>query len=63
MSAEQQQRKPEQLSLFVEIGAMVRPVDFGKDGIGSETIEELQTLTAMEQNRALTPIRYRQLTS
>jgi RNA-directed DNA polymerase len=54
MSVERQQRKPEQLSLFVEIGAMVRPVDFGKDGIGSEATEELQTLTAMEQNRALT---------
>lgn len=54
MRVEQQQRKQEQLRLFKEAGAIVRPVVFGKDGIGSETNEEPQALTAMEQQRALT---------
>jgi RNA-directed DNA polymerase len=54
MRVERRQRKQEQLRLFKEIGAMVRPVVFGEDGIGSGTNEEPQALTAMEQQRALT---------
>lgn len=54
MSVERQQRKPIQLSLFEQVGALVRPVVFGKGGTGSGTNEESQTPTAMEQQRALT---------
>jgi RNA-directed DNA polymerase len=44
----------EQLSLFEQVGSVIRPVDFGEAGSGSETNEEQQAFTAMDQQRALT---------
>jgi RNA-directed DNA polymerase len=43
-----------QLSLFEQVGSVIRPVDFGEAGSGSETNEEQQASTAMDQQRALT---------
>ena len=54
MSMERQQRTPIQLSLFEQIGSVIGPVDFGEAGSGSETCEERQVFTAVEQQRALT---------
>jgi RNA-directed DNA polymerase len=54
MSVERQQGITEQLSLFEQVGSVIRPVDFGEAGSGSETNEEQQALTAVEQQRALT---------
>jgi len=54
MNMEQPQRIPEQLSLFEQSGSVIRPVDFGDAGSGSETCEEQQVFTAVEQQRALT---------
>ena len=54
MNEERQQRIPEQLSLFEQVGSVIRPVDFGEAGSGSETNEVQQSFTAVEQQRALT---------
>ena len=54
MNMERQQRTPEQLSLFEQTGSVIRPVDFGDAGSGSEKHEERQVFTAVEQQRALT---------
>lgn len=54
MNEERQQGIPEQLSLFEQVGSVIRPVDFGEAGSGSETNEEQQSFTAVEQQRALT---------
>ena len=54
MSVERQQGITQQLSLFEQVGAVIRPVDFGEAGSRSETNEEPQTFTAVEQQRALT---------
>jgi RNA-directed DNA polymerase len=43
-----------QLKLFEQVGSVIRPVDFGEAGSGSEANEERQTLTAVDQQRALT---------
>jgi RNA-directed DNA polymerase len=43
-----------QLNLFEQVGSVIRPVDFGEAGSGSETNEEQQAFTAMDQQRALT---------
>jgi RNA-directed DNA polymerase len=54
MSVERQQKRPEQLSLFEQLGAMVRPAVTGEGGTGSGTEGEKQALTVMEEQRALT---------
>mgnify|MGYP001818642681 FL=1 len=54
MSVERQQGITEQLSLFEQVGSVIRPVDFGEAGSGSGTNEEQQAPTAVEQQRALT---------
>jgi len=54
MNVERQQGIAEQLSLFEQVGSAIRPVDFGEAGSGSEASEEPQTVTAVEQQRALT---------
>lgn len=43
-----------QLTLFEQKGAVIRPVAFGKGGTESEAVEERQTFTAREHQRALT---------
>jgi RNA-directed DNA polymerase len=42
------------MSLFEQVGSVIRPVDFGDAGSGSETHEEQQAFTAVDQQRALT---------
>ena len=54
MNMERQQRIPIQLSLFEQVGSVIRPIDFGEAGSGSETSGERQVFTAVEQQRALT---------
>jgi RNA-directed DNA polymerase len=54
MNVERQQGITEQLSLFEQEGSVMRPVDFGEAGSGSETNEERQSFTAVDQQRALT---------
>jgi RNA-directed DNA polymerase len=54
MNVERQQGITEQLSLFEQVGSVIRPVDFGEAGSGSETNEAQQALTAVAQQRALT---------
>ena len=54
MNVERQQGITEQLSLFEQVGSVMRPVDFGEAGSGSETNEERQSFTAVDQQRALT---------
>jgi len=54
MNVELQQGIAEQLSLFEQVGSVIRPVDFGETGSGSEASGEQQSVTAMEQQRALT---------
>jgi len=54
MNVERQQGIMEQLSLFEQVGSVIRPVDFGEAGSGPETNEEQQAFTAMDQQRALT---------
>jgi hypothetical protein len=44
------------MSLF-EHGSVIRPVDFGDAGSGSETSEEQQAFAAVEQQRALTNVK------
>ena len=57
MNVERQQGIMEQLSLFEQVGSVIRPVDFGEAGSGSETDEERQAFTAMGQQRALTYVK------
>ncbi len=54
MNVERQQGIAEQLSLFEQVGSVIRPVDFGEARSGSEANEESQAYTAVEQQRALT---------
>jgi RNA-directed DNA polymerase len=54
MNVERQQGITEQLSLFKQVGSVIRPVDFGEAGSGSETNEERQAYPAVERQRALT---------
>ena len=54
MSEERQQRITQQLSLFEQVGSVIGPVEFGDAGSGSETHEEPQSFTAVDQQRALT---------
>lgn len=54
MNVERQQGITEQLSLFEQVGSVIRPVDFGEAGSGSETNEAQQAITAVAQQRALT---------
>lgn len=54
MNTERQQRILIQLSLFKQVGSVIGPVDFGDAGSGSETSEERQVFTVVEQQRALT---------
>jgi len=54
MNVVRQQGVTEQLSLFKQVGSVIRPVDFGDAGSGSETREEQQAVTAVDQQRALT---------
>ena len=54
MDVERQQGIMKQLSLFEQVGSVIRLVDFGEAGSGSETNEEQQAFTAMDQQRALT---------
>jgi hypothetical protein len=54
MNVERQQGITEQLSLFEQVGSVIRPVDFGETGSGSETNEAQQAFTAVDQQRALT---------
>ena len=54
MNVERQQGVMEQLSLFEQVGSVIRPVDFGDAGSGSETSEERQAITAVDRQRALT---------
>jgi RNA-directed DNA polymerase len=54
MNVERQQGITEQLSLFEQVGSVIRPVDFGEAGSGSETNEAQQAFTAVAQQRALT---------
>jgi len=54
MDVERQQGIMKQLNLFEQVGSVIRPVDFGEAGSGSETNEEQQAFTAMDQQRALT---------
>jgi len=54
MSVERQQGITEQLSLFEQVGSVIRPVDFGEAGSGSGTSEEQQAFAAVAQQRALT---------
>lgn len=54
MSVERQQGITEQMSLFEQVGSVIRPVDFGDAGSGSETNEEPQAFTAVDRQRALT---------
>lgn len=54
MSMERQQRIPIQLSLFEQVGSVIGPAGFGDAGSGSETCEERQVFTAVQQQRALT---------
>jgi hypothetical protein len=54
MNVERQQGITEQLSLFEQVGSVIRPVDFGEAGSGSGTSEEQQAFTAVAQQRALT---------
>lgn len=42
------------MSLFEQVGSVIRPIDFGDAGSGSETSGERQVFTAVEQQRALT---------
>jgi RNA-directed DNA polymerase len=54
MSVERQQGITEQMSLFEQVGSVIRPVDFGDAGSGSEMNEEPQAVTAVDRQRALT---------
>jgi len=54
MNVKRQQGITQQLSLFEQVGSVIRPVDFGEAGSGSETNEEQQAFTAADQQRALT---------
>lgn len=54
MNMERQQRIPKQLSLFEQVGSDIGPAGFGDAGSRSETSEERQVFTAVEQQRALT---------
>ena len=54
MNVERQQGITEQMSLSEQVGSVIRPVDFGDAGSGSETHEEQQAFTAVDQQRALT---------
>jgi RNA-directed DNA polymerase len=54
MNVERQQGITEQLSLFEQVGSVIRPVDFGEAGSGSGTSEEQQAFAAVAQQRALT---------
>ena len=54
MKVERQKGPAGQMNLFEQIGSVVRPVDFGKAGSGSEPNEESQSFTARDQQRALT---------
>jgi RNA-directed DNA polymerase len=54
MNVERQQGITDQLSLFEQVGSVIRPVDFGEAGSGSGTSEEQQAFTAVAQQRALT---------
>ena len=54
MNVEQQQRIPRQLSLFEQVGSVIRPADFGEAGSRSGTSGEQQAFAAVEQQRALT---------
>jgi len=57
MDVERQQGIMKQLNLFEQVGSVIRPVDFGEAGSGSETNEEQQAFTAMGQQRALTYVK------
>jgi hypothetical protein len=57
MNVERQQGITEQMSLFEQVGSVIRPVDFGDAGSGSETHEEQQAFTAVDQQRALTYVK------
>lgn len=54
MNVERQQGITEQLSLFEQVGSVIRPVDFGEAVSGSGTSEEQQAFAAVAQQRALT---------
>lgn len=54
MKVERQQGTAIQMGLFEQTGSVVRPVEFGKAGSGSEPNEEPQALTARDQQRVLT---------
>ena len=54
MNVKRQQGIAKQMSLFEQVGSVIRPVDFGEARSGSETNEESQAYTAVEQQRALT---------
>jgi RNA-directed DNA polymerase len=54
MNVERQQGITEQLSLFEQVGSVIRPVEFGEAGSGSGTSEEQQAFAAVVQQRALT---------
>jgi hypothetical protein len=54
MNVVRQQGITKQLSLFQQVGSVIRPVDFGEAGSGSETKEEQQAFTATDRQRALT---------
>lgn len=54
MNVVRQQGITKQLSLFEQVGSVIRPVDFGEAGSGSETKEEQQAFTATDRQRALT---------
>ncbi len=54
MNVQRQQGITEQLRLFKQSGSVIRPVDFGEAGSGSEVNEEQQAFTAVGQQRALT---------
>jgi len=43
-----------QLELFEQKGAIIRPVAFGEGGTGSEAVEEQQSFTVRDHQRALT---------
>ncbi len=54
MNVVRQQGITKQLSLFEQVGSVIRPADFGEAGSGSETKEEQQAFTATDRQRALT---------
>lgn len=54
MNVARQQAITEQLGLFKQVGSVIRPVDFGEAGSGSEANEGQQAFTAVDQQRALT---------